>query len=1103
MPLTTAPIRRPVLDATALPPAARPVLDAAQQAVVDHRSGPLLVLAGPGTGKTTTIVEAIAARIERDQADPQRILALTFGRRAAADLRDRLVARLGGGLLPTVSTFHSFAYGLLQRTATADEYLDPPRLLSGAEEDVRIRELLIGAIEDGAIDWPDDLRGAVGTLGLANEIRAVLARAKALGLEPAQLARIGLRSDRPAWAGLGQLAAQESAVMVLQNVLDYAELLHRAVIRANSPEVAASVARSYRAIYVDEYQDTDRLQVSLLSALVGAETDLVAVGDPDQSIYAFRGADATGILDFPNRFPAAAGQPAPVIVLGTTRRFGTRISAAASSLIGRQPIGRLPAEVVHAHRHPVCQSTSEGDVQVQLFDSESARAAHVAEQIRFAHLHQRLPWSAMAVLVRNGHAIPSVQRALMQQGVPVAVAADELPLRAEPAVAHLLAMLELACDANGLSDEVAQDLLLGPMSDLDASDVRRLGRALRQEARQLDPTVVPVASSRLVAEVLRGERPCPDRADLVEVGAVVERLRRLLACAHDQIAGGATPQEVLWTLWSGQVPGSSGAGSRLHGWPERLRQAALAGSATAGHDLDAVIALFEAVDRLQGRYQGVLGVRNVLIALRDQQIPGEPIAERAVSGDTVRILTAHRAKGLEWEAVWIVGAEEGQWPDLRPRGSVLEPDRLSADGIGPGVSPADLLAEERRLFYVAITRARRQLVIAALASEADAGPQPSRFLDDLRLEPDHIRPVRGWPRLRASTAGLVARLRTCAVDPSTSPALRQAAIEHLAQLANAHDDGGLPLVPAADPDQWWGVREPTPGVRPVRPAGEPIALSGSGLEQITTCPLRWFLEHEARAEVLRPPATKFGSVVHALADYVAKGEVAADLDTVDAWVDRVWRDLRFEAGWQSEAERAQARQALARFLRYHQRAERSLVDTEREVRAVLDVPTPSGHPEAVRLRGFLDRIERDDQGRLVPIDLKNMKQPPPDREIPGHAQLGVYQLLLRQEGHQVGGAALVQLRVADGKDSPDPKVQIQPPLESKPQGSDNSGSDQPTWVEVQLGQAAEILRQEAFVARPNPACRHCHHRLVCPTQAQGRSLIAGDRAAAPQDEGPR
>ena len=1067
--------RRWVLQAAPLPAATPAILDEEQRAVVEHRTGPLLVLAGPGTGKTTTIVEAIAARIEADGEDPQRLLALTFGRRAAADVRDRLVRRLGGGVLPTVATFHSYAYGLLQQTASPDEYRDPPRLLSGAEEDVRIRELLLGAIADGTIDWPADLEGAIGTLGLANEIRAVLARAKDLGLDPAALARIGAESDRPAWVALGELARQEAAVMLLQNVYDYAELLHRAVIRARMPQVAARLTRTYQAIYVDEYQDTDRMQVALLSALVGPQTALVAVGDPDQAIYGFRGADVTGILRFREQFPLADGRPAPVVVLGNTRRFGRAIRAAASALMEGQDLNGLEPATVHAHRHPSCPVSEPGSIEVQLFDGESARSAHVAQQIRHAHLHGGLSWSQMAILVRGHAQIAGVQRALMQQGVPVVVAADEIPLRDEPAVAHLLMLCDLACDPSRITEQETADLLLGPLSDLDASDVRRLGRALREHARAEEPSMTPPPSEVLLRDVLRGEREVPHREDLSLIAGAIGRLREMLVVAHAQVQSGASAQDVLWTLWSGK------GNRQLHAWPERLRRAALAGSRSASHDLDAVIALFDAVGRMQARYQGVVGIRNVLLALRQMQIPAEPIGERAIASDAVRILTAHRAKGLEWESIWIIGAEEGTWPDLRPRGSILEPDRLTTSGLGPGVHVGDLLAEERRLFYVAITRARRSAVIAALAGGGDAAEQPSRFIEDLRLPQASIRRMGGWPRYAASASGLVARLRAVVADPTATDTLRTAAVAHLARLAAERDEGGEFLVPAADPGTWWGVRPLTSGTRPVRPTDEPVRLSGSGLESLTTCPLQWYLQNEARAEVPRPPATKFGSVVHALADYVAKGEIPADLEAVDALVDRVWRDLRFEAAWQSDAERREARAALARFLRYHQRAERTLVETESELRAVIEVPTPRGSTEQVRLRGFLDRIEQDEAGRMVAIDLKNMRYPPADRDIPTHAQLGVYQLLLQEAGHEVGGAALVQLRVADGKDAPDPKVQVQPALDA----------DRPTWVEIQLGRAAEALRQEEFGPRPNPGCRICAYRLVCPTQPQGQELAPG------------
>ncbi len=411
-----------VLDASPASGTCAPVLDADQQRVVDHRAGPLLVLAGPGTGKTTTIVEAICARLAdpHDPLAPDQVLALTFGRKAAGELRDRVVSRLGGGVVPTVATFHSFAYGLVRQTDTVDGYLTAPRLMSGAEEDVRIRELLRGAVADGSIEWPDDLMGAVSTLGLANEVRAVLSRARELGLQGSDLRRIGAASGRPAWVAIGQLASQEQDVMGFENVLDYTELLYQALLRVSDPQLAAHLRGRYRAIYVDEYQDTDRLQVALLKALAGPGCSLVAVGDPDQAIYGFRGADVRGILRFPDVFADGAGRPAPVAVLGTTRRFGPRIREAATVALGdRLPPG-LPVAEARAHRTPACAERAAGLdlVSIRTYDDAGAQAAHIARELRLAHVDSGVEWRAMAVLVRSGQQLPVIQRALPSPAFP-------------------------------------------------------------------------------------------------------------------------------------------------------------------------------------------------------------------------------------------------------------------------------------------------------------------------------------------------------------------------------------------------------------------------------------------------------------------------------------------------------------------------------------------------------------------------------------------------------------------------------------------------------------------------------------------------------------
>ncbi|MFY0408121.1 UvrD-helicase domain-containing protein, partial [Solicola sp. PLA-1-18] len=135
-----------VLTRPAATPQAAPVLDASQQAVVDHPGGPLLVLAGPGTGKTTTLVETVAARVEQRDVDPRRVLVLTFSRKAAEELRSRLGARLrGSGSLPVATTFHSFCYGVVREHQDPADFADPMTLLSAPEQDARIVELMGGA----------------------------------------------------------------------------------------------------------------------------------------------------------------------------------------------------------------------------------------------------------------------------------------------------------------------------------------------------------------------------------------------------------------------------------------------------------------------------------------------------------------------------------------------------------------------------------------------------------------------------------------------------------------------------------------------------------------------------------------------------------------------------------------------------------------------------------------------------------------------------------------------------------------------------------------------------------------------------------------------
>ncbi|MQY16279.1 ATP-dependent DNA helicase Rep [Streptomyces sp. RB5] len=1072
-----------------------------QRRVVDHGTGPLLVLAGPGTGKTATLVESVAERI-RKGTEPERILVLTFSRQAAVELRDRMTRRLGGSTgavaAPRATTFHSYCYALVRAHQDADLFAEPMRLLSGPEQDLFVRELLAG--ESGR-PWPAELRACLTTRGFADEVRAVLARSRELGLRPEDLEAFARRLGRPDWGAAAGFLAEYLDVLDAQGVLDYTELVHRAVLLAHRPQVAEELAARYDAVYVDEYQDTDAAQVRLLRALAGQGRTLVAFGDPDQSIYAFRGADVGGILEFPYAFPRRDGAPADVAVLGTSRRSGRRLLDATRELTRRMPLPLLPADTVRAHR-ALTPARGGGRVEVFTYPTASGELDNVADILRRAHLEDGVPWGEMAVLVRaGGRTIPSVRRALTSAGVPLEVSGDDLALRHEPAVAPLLLALRVAATASDagaeeedaarptgedappaddgadepggtpLDPDTALTLLTSPLGGLDAADLRRLGRALREEERA-GGRAIPRPSDTLIAEALADPRRLVAHDAAYARGA--RRLALLLRQAADALAAGATAEEALWLLWDGT------------GWPHRLERSARRGGPAgrnADRDLDAVCALFDTAARAEERTGG-RGALNFLEEIDHQDIraAADALTRRSVRPDAVRLMTAHRAKGLQWRLVVVAGVQEGLWPDLRRRGSLLEADRIAPDGIADPLTPGALLAEERRLFYVAATRAKERLIVTAVKAPADDGDQPSRFLTELGVEP---KDVTSRPRRPLNITALVAELRATTVDPHALPELREAAARRLARLA-AQTDDGQPLVPAAHPHRWWGLVEPTENAVPVRDRELPVALSGSSLDQLVNrCSLQWFLGREVKADTPASSAQGFGLVVHALADEVASRRTPADLDVLMERLDTVWDGLAFDAPWKSAQEKENARAALERFLRWHvlERDGRRAVGSEHE----FDVTLKAGEFE-VRVRGSMDRVEEDADGRAYVVDFKTGKQKPSGPEIEHNAQLAVYQAAVAAGGAdelfdgrtpEAGGAELVHLRLpAPKKEGGEtmPAVQRQDPPPA-------------TWTGELLATAAARVLDERFGPSPGDHCSMCSFRSSCSARPEGRQIV--------------
>ncbi|MGW4931131.1 PD-(D/E)XK nuclease family protein [Agromyces sp. NPDC004153] len=960
------------------------------------------VFGAPGSGKTRLVIDVVAERVERRGYTTDEVLVLSATRASATALRDELAVRLGVTTRgPLARTVNSVAFQLV-RAFTGE----PVTLLTGAEHDQIVGELLEGGIRDGfGPTWPDPLTPEVRALrGFRSELRDVMMRSVEHGVGADDLARLGERAGRPEWVAVAAFLAEYAEVkeQLRPTQFDSAELgaFAAAIVRRSTVDPEASAAlgalAGLRLIVVDDAQEATEATAALLGAFAARGVAIVAFGDPDVASNGFRG----GRPELLGSLGAVVGAPVRRIDLDAVHRGRPAIRELVHSVTSH--IGTALGGV---HRQAMLDGSGDDDGSGVDARAGSHRAddradadplapvlgieaaSHAAEcqaiagLLRERHLLDGVPWSSMAVVMRSGADVPAIERGLALADVPTAGDAARTALREAPAAAALLAAASFVLGREPLTAELAVSLLTGPLGRLDGVGLRRLRLALRHEE-------LAAGGSRPGDELLVDALSAPGGFETIDAapGRRAARLAKLLHAARVVAERGGTIEEVLWSLWDGS--------SLATEWGAQARGTGVLAE-EANRALDAAVALFAAATRFVEREPDAPALRFVDDVLASE-LPEDSLAPRR-NAETVLVTTPPTLIGREFDVVVVAGLQDGVWPNLRPRGTLLHagllPRVVQAARAGAPLPAPETTAEARatvrgdelRLFALAASRARRQLVLSCTANDDE---QPSMLMG---YAAERLRPRRRPLHLR----GLVGALRR---DLAASRDHEAAAA--LALLA---EEG----VPGAHPEDWYGLAAPSTTAPIVDLEGDPeavVAVSPSQIDRAEESPLGWFIDR-----VAAPPsgiAASIGTLIHAVVEEAGRRDDGdTSIETLWTSVEERWRDLRFEAGWVAERERRGARrmaEGASDYLTQFRDDRKVLLGAEGRFTLVVD---------RIRITGTIDRVEASPDGTTVIVDLKTGRTTPTAEQTAQHPQLAAYQLAARlgevPDAGVHGGAKLV------------------------------------------------------------------------------------------------
>jgi superfamily I DNA/RNA helicase/RecB family exonuclease len=825
--------------------------------------------------------------------------------------------------------------------------------------------------------------------GFAREIADVLLRAQERLLDPDELEARARRAGRAEYLEVARFYREYLDVTGQAHQVDFAGLLHGAAAL-----LQRGLGEEDRVdhLLVDDYEDATPAAEAIVCALASAAASVVVAADPGGGVFSFRGGS-----------------------LEPLRRIDQRLAPIERvSLSG----GRLDSAALRALDDPEAPpAPPPPGLEARVCAHPGEEADAIAHELLRARVDDDVPWERMAVIVRRyGEYLTALRHALARHGVPHVVVEEANAVAAEPAVRPIVALLRYALFPERRAD-LLEPLLASPVGGLDPATLRRA----RREARRRQLTLAALASSE------------PPDGLPEEVAGPLRRFRALTEELAVRAARG-DPDRVFFWLWS-RLP-----------WADRL-------VAEERHrDLDAIAAFADILARFAARRPGAR-MADFLESLEAAEFGPDPWTlpeERRPSA--VRVLSAHGAHGQEFDVVLVAGCVEGEFPAPVRAAPLVDIEALEALR-SPAERVRAALAEERRLFRLAVTRARRRTLLFASDRAGAARPRaPSRYLARLGLVP--VPAQADGAATPTSLRAIEAALRRRLAD-STRPAA-----ERLAALAVLGPAG-------ARPEEWWGGRDWTDPGEPLYAAE--LRTSYSRLSDMEACGLKYLYQVEMGLDPEQSYQMWLGAVIHRIIDEVQRGEVPREEGPVLARLDELWDPERFPSRAVEHRRRLDAEDMLRRWLVGEQ------AEVERS-----EVPF-SYRLGAAEIRGKIDAIFRNANGHLRLVDYKTGRWAPSSEEVQEDLQLAAYYLatLHDEDLRRLGRTGYLQLAYL-GKPKGDGGFTRLgfPPRDGYRE-----------WAESAIAALVERIRSEDFAPNPEADCRFCPFKIICPLWPEGAEAV--------------